>query len=202
MKISELIPLFDDALKNKNETNLFLIGQTIARKYSYNYYKKVNIKYDWELIADEITCNLLRVAKETDWQEDPRYYFGCIKQGIRFRYLNLLKDHNLINESNTLSLDALTTNEFGENLIDRFNLQPVTSERSSKEELILNYVHKIMELADQYLDKKNVEQQLGLDHKLFLFICKNMEFNFTAINLVVFLKRCVFTIYILNVDGI
>ena len=161
MKIPDLIPLFDEALLNKNETQLFLIGQKIARKYSYHYFRNYNITCDYELIADDVTINMLKVVKETNWEKEFQYYFGCIKQGTRFRYLNLLK------ETNTISLDAFTTNEYGENYMDHLQLQPITSERSSEEELILDYVHQAIELADQFLDKKTVEKRLGIDHKLF-----------------------------------
>lgn len=181
MKIPDLIPLFDEALLNKNETQLFLIGQKIARKYSYHYFRNYNITCDYELIADDVTINMLKVVKETNWKKEFQYYFGCIKQGTRFRYLNLLK------ETNTISLDAFTTNEYGENYMDHLQLQPITSERSSEEELILDYVHQAIELADQFLDKKTVEKQLGIDHKLFLFICKKYGIQFYTDKLKLFL---------------
>lgn len=70
MKIPDLIPLFDEALLNKNETQLFLIGQKIARKYSYHYFRNYNITCDYELIADDVTINMLKVVKETNWEKE------------------------------------------------------------------------------------------------------------------------------------
>lgn len=181
MKIPDLIPLFDEAILNKDENQLFLIGQKIARNYSYRYFRRLNITCDYELIADEVTVNMLQVVKKTNWEKEFQYYFGCIKQQTKFKYINLLK------EQKAISLEAFTTNEFGENNIDRFNLKPITSERSSEEEIVLEYVHRAIELADQFLDKKTVEKQLGIDHKLFLFICKKYGIQFYTDQLKLFL---------------
>lgn len=192
MKISELIPSFDDAILNKNETNLFLIGQKIARIYSFNFFKKFNFTCDWELIADEVTINMLQVVKKTNWQKESNYYFGCIKTGIKFKYMHLLKD------SKTVSLEAFSTNEYGEIFIDHLNLKPAyNTERSAAEETALEYVRKIIELADQFKTKKQVEEELGIDHKIFLFLCRKYEIQFCNGSLRFFLDAMkIYNIYL------
>lgn len=189
---SQLLLSFDRAINDRDETNLFLIGQKIARIYSFRYFKSFNITCDWELIADEKVLSLLEIVKKTEWKKDVEYYWGCIKTGIKFKYLSLHKEAR-----KTVSLDAFSTNDFGESFIEKLNLKPVYAERSAAEETALEYARKIIELADQFKTKKQVEEELGIDHKTFLFLCRKYDIQFSNNQLRFFLDAMkIYNIYL------
>lgn len=185
------IQSFDNAILKKNETEFFLIGQKIARIYSYKYFRHFNITCDWELIADEIILSTIEILKKTQWKKDVKYYFGCIKTGTKFRYLNLCK------EVKTISLDAFSTNIYGESYIDYLELKPVYAERSAAEETALEYVRKIIDLADTFKTKEEVEKEIGIDHKTFCFLVKKYDIQFAKNQLRLFLDAMkIYNIYL------
>ena len=188
----QIIQAFDNAILNKNETEFFLIGQKIARIYSYRYFKRFNITCDWELIADEIILSTIEIVKKTQWEKDVNYYWGCIKTGTKFRYLTLRKESN-----KTISLEAFSTDIHGKSFIDRLELKPVYAERSAAEETALEYARKIMELADQFKSKEEVENEIGIDHKAFLFLCRKYSIQFSNDSLRRFLDAMkIYNIYL------
>lgn len=183
---------FNKAILSKSETELFLIGQKIARIYSSRYHNHFNIPCDWELIADEVILKTIEIAQKTDWEKDTRYYWGCIKTGTKYKYLALQKE-----AGKTVSLEAISTDINGESFIDHLELKPVWAERSTAEENALEYARTIMELADQFKSKKEVEKELGIDHKAFLFLCRKYSIQFSDDSLRRFLDAMrIYNIYL------
>ena len=183
---------FNKAILSKSETELFLIGQKIARIYSRGYRTHFNIPCDWELIADDVILKTIEIAQKTDWEKTSRYYWGCIKTGTKYKYLALQKE-----AGKTVSLEAISTNINGESFIDHLELKPVCAERSAAEENALEYARKIIELADEFKTKEEVEKEIGIDHKAFLFLCRKYSIQFSDDSLRRFLDAMkIYNIYL------
>lgn len=171
----EFLKKFDQAIENKSETEFFMFATKICRKYAYYYsHLNKNITEDWELTADESVLKVLELVKNDNWSHTPNYYFGCLKNEVKWRHLNYLKEH-----CQEYSLEQFTTDSNGKDISGSTDLVPVREERTYQQEIELKAVHKIMELADDFKSKKICEIESGIDHKTFLRLIRvwNIQFD-------------------------
>lgn len=201
MELKLYVPLFDNAIKNKNEVELYQIGFKVAFIYCKALEQKKHLGFDYEGWASELVLRCMEVAKETDYQKESRYYWGILKTGARYKYLQFLKNDNV------LSLDDLSTNEYGENILDRFDVQNAISERTSVEKLRTDLVNEIIEIADTFKTRNEVWEIIKLKYPemekpYFLKLCREFEIQFYGNDTRVFLDYMkVYNIYkMLNED--
>lgn len=171
----QLFQELDSAIEEKSETAFFQVATKICRKYAYYYaHMNKNFTEDWELTADEAVLKVLELVKNDSWFHTPNYYFGCLKNEVKWLHLNYLKEHG-----NEFSLESITTDSDGNNFADSISLQPVKEERTYNQEVELKAVHKIIELADEFKPKKVVEAESGIEHKTFMRLIRvwNIQFH-------------------------
>lgn len=90
----EFLKKFDQAIENKSEIDFFKLATKICRKYAYYYsHLNKNITEDWELTADEAVLKVLELVKNDNWLHTPNYYFGCLKNEVKWQHLRYLKEH-------------------------------------------------------------------------------------------------------------
>lgn len=116
----------------------------------------------------------MELVKNDNWSHTPNYYFGCLKNEVKWRHLNYLKGH-----CQEYSLEQFTTDSNGKDISGSTDLVPVREERTYQQEIELKAVHKIMELADDFKSKKICEIESGIDHKTFLRLSRvwNIQFD-------------------------
>ncbi|MCR4713389.1 MAG: hypothetical protein K5751_03310 [Treponemataceae bacterium] len=166
---------FDQAIENKSEIDFFKLATKICRKYAYYYsHLNNNITEDWELTADESVLKVLELVKNDNWSHTPNYYFGCLRNEVKWQHLKYLKEHR-----QEYSLEQVTTNSDGESFTDSIDLVPVREERTYNQEIELKAVRKIIELADDFKPRKVCEIESGIDHKVFLRLIRvwNIQFD-------------------------
>lgn len=166
---------FENAITNKNEMDFFKLATKICRKYACYYSRlNTNVTEDWELTADEAVLNVLELVKNDGWNHTPNYYFGCLKNAVKWQHLRYLKEHG-----HEFSLEQVTTDSDGNNFADSMDLVPVREERTYQQEVELKAVRKILELADDFKPRKVCEIESGIDHKIFLRLIRvwNIQFD-------------------------
>lgn len=201
MQLKEYVPLFDNAIKNKNEVELYQIGFKVAFIYCKILQRKGKVTVDCEDWATDLILRCMEVSKETDYQKPSEYYWGILRTGAKFKYLQFLKNENV------LSLDYLSTNEYGENILDRFDVQNAISERTSVEKLRTNLVNEIIEIADTFKTRNEVWEIIKLKYPemekpYFLRLCREYRIQFDTKYAQLFLSSMrVYNIYkMLNED--
>lgn len=171
----EFLKKFNQAIENKSEIEFFKLATKICRKYAYYYsHLNKNITEDWELTADESVLKILELVKKTDWKHPPKYYFGCLKNEVKWQHLRYLKEHG-----HEFSLEQITTDSDGNNFAGSIDLAPVREERTYQQEIELKAVRKILELADDFKPRKVCEIESGIEHKTFLRLIRvwNIQFD-------------------------
>lgn len=158
MQLKELIPLFDKAIQEKNEIELYNTGYKVAFIYCKILEQKKHLGFDYEDWASELVLRCMEVARETEYKKESRYYWGILKTGAKYKYLQFLKNEKV------LSLDYLSTNEYGETFLDRMDIQNVNPERTGVEDLRTDLVNEIRELADTYKKRNEVWEILKLKY--------------------------------------
>ena len=171
----EFLQKFNQAIENKSEIDFFKLATKICRKYAY-YYSHINknITEDWELTADESVLKVLELVKNDNWSHNPNYYFGCLKNEVKWNHLRYLKEHG-----HEFSLEQITTDSNGNNFAGSIDLAPVREERTYQQEIELKAVRKILELADDFKPRKVCEIESGIEHKTFLRLIRvwNIQFD-------------------------
>ena len=171
----EFLKKFNQAIENKSETEFFKLATKICRKYAYYYsHLNKNITEDWELTADESVLKVLELVKNDNWLHTPNYYFGCLKNEVKWQHLRYLKEHG-----QEYSLEQVTTDANGECFAGSIELVPVKEERTYQQEIELKAVRKILELADDFKPRKVCEIESGIEHKTFLRLIRvwNIQFD-------------------------
>ncbi len=171
----EFLKKFDQAIENKSEIDFFKLATKICRKYAYYYsHLNKNITEDWELTADESVLKVLELVKNDNWFHTPNYYFGCLKNEVKWNHLRYLKEHG-----HEFSLEQITTDSDGNNFAGSIELVPVKEERTYQQEIELKAVRKILELADDFKPRKVCEIESGIEHKTFLRLIRvwNIQFD-------------------------
>ena len=164
----EFLKKFNQAIENKSEIEFFKLATKIWRRYAYYYsHLNKNITEDWELTADESVLKVLELVKNDNWSHTPNYYFGCLKNEVKWQHLRFLKEHG-----HEFSLEQITTDANGECFADSIALVPVKEERTYQKEIELKAVRKILELADDFKPRKVCEIESGIEHKIFLRLCR------------------------------
>lgn len=172
---AEFLNKFNQAIDDKSETDFFKFATKICRKYAYYYsHLNKNITEDWELTADEAVLKILELVKNDNWNHTPNYYYGCLKNEVKWLHLKYLKKHG-----HEYSLEQITTDANGKNFADSIDLVPVKEERTYQQEIELKAVRKIIELADEFKPRKIAEAESGIDHKTFLRLVRvwNIQFD-------------------------
>ncbi|MBR5965358.1 MAG: hypothetical protein IK015_04520 [Treponema sp.] len=162
---------FDSAIANKSEAAFFVEATKISRKYAQYYGRKMTM--DWELIADEAVLQTLDLCKKSKWAKPPEFYFTCLKNKCKWLCLSYMSQHK-----NEVSLEQTMTNSDGECFSDNINLKPLRRERTYNEEIELKAVDKIMELADNWEPREEIEKKLGIEHKLFSRLTSKYRIQF------------------------
>ena len=171
----EFLKKFNQAIENKSEIEFFKFATKICRKYAYYYsHLNKNITEDWELTADESVLKVLELVKNDNWSHTPNYYFGCLKNEVKWNHLRYLKEHG-----HEFSLEQITTDSNGNNFAGSIDLAPVREERTYQQEIELKAVRKILELADDFKPRKVCEIESGIEHKTFLRLIRvwNIQFD-------------------------
>ena len=164
---------FNATIINRSETDFFSEATKIARRYAYYFSSKKNVTIDWEFIADGAVLRTLEIIKRTKWAESPNFYFACLKKNCLWGVSS-----SSLQQEKIISLEQLTTDEQGRNRSDRFCFNPLNQERTYTEEIELNAVHRIMDLADEFMPEKEVEKTLGIEHLTFLTLVKKYKIQF------------------------
>ena len=147
----EFLKKFDQAIENKSEIEFFKLATKICRKYAYYYsHLSKNITEDWELTADESVLKILELVKKTDWKHTPNYYFGCLKNEVKWQHLRYLKEH-----CQEYSLEQVTTDANGECFADSIALVPVKEERTYNQEIELKAAQNELVRTDSLLKIAN-----------------------------------------------
>ncbi len=190
----QLLHQFDSAIETKSETGFFKAATTICRKYAHYYaIRNSHVTEDWELIADEAVMDVLELVRKTKWTHSANYYFACLRNKCKWLHLA-----NIAENKNVFSLEQITTSSDGENFLERCDFTALKDERTYNQEIELKAVHRIMQLADAFKDKKTVEAESGIDHKTFLRLVRKYQIQFYNGNTGDFLAHMkVYNIYLL-----
>lgn len=148
MQLKELIPLFDKAIKNKDELKLYEIGFKIACKLAYRY-SYTHPRFDFKNVAAETALKLLEVIKKTNWEKETKYYYGVIRKEVYYQFCNYYKNKEL-------SYENMVTDEFGKSIEDKIEIERIESARDTREQVESDFINEVIELADEFKTKDEV----------------------------------------------